>query len=83
MSTSDSSLATDETLRPDELRKAILHLSAAIYHIQSSLDDVWPKVRGYRRAGELLPGEEDLSLSKEDLAKALKILVKDPEDGQG
>ena len=81
MSESDMPLAIDENLRPDELRKAILHLSAAIYHIQSSLDGIWPKVRGYRRAGEPLPGEEDLNLSKDDLARALRILVKDPDDG--
>jgi len=83
MSDSDSPLAIDEDLRPDELRKAMLHLAAAIYHVQESLDGIWPKLRGYRRAGELLPGEEDLNLSKEDLSNALRILVKDPEDGRG
>ena len=82
MSDSDMPLATDENLRPDELRKAILHLAAAIYHIQASLDGIWPRVRGIVPAGKLRPGEEDLNLSKEDLANALKILVKDPEDGR-
>ena len=76
----------DEPLTQAELRLSALHLAAAIHHLHTSIPETLKAIR-HAQAGrhpQFGTIENSLQLSREELAKALEILVKDPpNDEQG
>jgi hypothetical protein len=78
----DDWATTEKPLTADEVRKAMLHLAAGLHHLQAAVEKDIRRF-GFGGPGFARPGEEALDLSRHDLAAALRILVKDPEDGPG
>jgi hypothetical protein len=75
---------TVTTLNPQELRISALHLAAALHHLQTCIPETVRAIRHAQsgRHANFGPIENSLEMSREELAKALDILVKDAEDAQ-
>jgi hypothetical protein len=76
---SDETATLDQPLTAEEVRRVMLRMAASMRHLQLSLEETI-RLAGIKQGFGSAKSSTELHSSRLELAEALKILVKDPND---